>query len=82
MDMSTLQAQQTLFVKQKFTFMVNRYEVWTADPAGNPQSMICFAQQKRMAMKEQVSLFTDESKRTCWPRSRPARSSTSAAPTT
>jgi uncharacterized protein YxjI len=62
MDLSTLQAQQTLFVKQKFTLMVNRYEVWAADPAGNPTSMVAFAEQKRMAFKEQVTLFTDATK--------------------
>jgi uncharacterized protein YxjI len=62
MDLSTLQAQQTLFVKQKFTLMVNRYEVWSADPAGNPGDLVAFAEQKRMAFKEQVTLFTDASK--------------------
>lgn len=62
MEVAALQAQQTLFVKQKITFMVNRYEVWAADPAGNPTTMVAFAQQKRMAMKEQVTLYTDESK--------------------
>ena len=35
-DTATLQAQQTFFVKQRITLMVNRYEVWTADQAGNP----------------------------------------------
>jgi uncharacterized protein YxjI len=44
--------------------MVNRYEVWSADPAGNPSGLIAFAQQKRMAMREQVTLYTDESKST------------------
>ena len=64
MDISTLQAQQTLFVKQKLTLMVNRYEVWTADAAGNPTTLVAFAQQKRMAIKEQVTIYTDESKAT------------------
>ena len=35
-DTATLQAQQTFFVKQRITLMVNRYEVWTADSSGNP----------------------------------------------
>ena len=64
MEIAALQGLETLFVKQKITFMVNRYEVWSADPAGNPSGLVAFAQQKRMAMKEQVTLYTDESKST------------------
>jgi uncharacterized protein YxjI len=62
MDVTALQGLTTLFVKQKFTFMVNRYEIWAADAAGNPTAMIAFAQQKRLAFKEQVTFYTDESK--------------------
>jgi uncharacterized protein YxjI len=62
LEIAALQAQQTLFIKQKITLMVNRYEVWAADPSGNPTSLVAFAQQKRMAMKEQVTLYADESK--------------------
>lgn len=62
MDVTTLQAQRTLFVTQKITLMVNRYEVRAAGPDGSVGELLAFAQQKRMAMKEQVSLFTDESK--------------------
>ena len=62
MEIAALQGLQTLFIKQKITFMVNRYEVWSADPAGNPSGLIAFAQQKRMAMREQVTLYRDESK--------------------
>ena len=63
MEIAALQGLQTLFIKQKITFMVNRYEVWSADPAGNPSGLIAFAQQKRMAMREQVTVYADESKR-------------------
>ena len=62
MEIAALQALQTLFIKQKITFMVNRYEVWSADAAGNPGGLIAFAQQKRMAMREQVTLYRDESR--------------------
>lgn len=62
MEIAALQGLQTLFIKQKITFMVNRYEVWSADAAGNPSGLIAFAQQKRMAMREQVTLYRDESK--------------------
>ena len=62
MDTATLQAQQTLFVKLRLTFMVNRYEVRAADRSGQPGPVVGFAQQKRMAFKEQVTLYRDDSK--------------------
>lgn len=62
MDIATLQAQQTLLVKQRITLMVNRYEVHTADASGAPAQLVAFAEQKRMALKEQVTLYTDESR--------------------
>jgi uncharacterized protein YxjI len=61
-DAATLQAQQTLLVKQRFTLMQNRYDVWSVDATGAPAGLIAFASQKRMAFKEQVTLFTDDSK--------------------
>src|SRR5262245_66185907 len=44
--------------------MVNRYEVRPADESGKPGELVAFAQQKRMALKEQVTLYTDDSKTT------------------
>jgi uncharacterized protein YxjI len=61
-DTATLQRQQSLYIRQQFTLMVNRYEVRAVNGDGSPGEMIAFAQQKRMALKEQVSLYTDESK--------------------
>jgi uncharacterized protein YxjI len=61
-DVAALQGLTTLFIKQRITFLVNRYEVWAADAAGNPTSMVAFAEQKRLAFKEQVTLFADASK--------------------
>ena len=49
-------------VKQKLTMMVNRYEISEADEAGNPTRLMAFAEQKRMAFKEQVTFFTDAGK--------------------
>ena len=49
-------------VKQKLTMMVNRYEVSESDEAGNPTRLMAFAEQKRLAFKEQVTFFTDDSK--------------------
>jgi uncharacterized protein YxjI len=51
------------FLRQRFSLMINRYEVSTlgADEksAGEP---VCFVEQKRMKLKEDLRAFTDESK--------------------
>jgi uncharacterized protein YxjI len=62
-DLNTLQAQQTLLVRQRLTLMVNRYEVRVPEPGGAAGAVVAFAQQKRMAFREQVTLYTDESRR-------------------
>jgi uncharacterized protein YxjI len=62
MDAPTMQRQQTLHLKQRITLMVNQYEVHSADADGKPADLIAFAQQKRMALKEQVTLYADSSK--------------------
>ncbi|KRF17707.1 hypothetical protein ASG90_04955 [Nocardioides sp. Soil797] len=50
------------FVKQKLTMMVNRYEIRVANPDGTEGAVMAVAQQKRMAFKEQVTFFADESR--------------------
>ncbi len=62
MDPTQLQALSTFVVRQRFTLMVNRYEVWAADSAGSPSARVAFAEQKRMTMREQVTLYANESK--------------------
>ncbi|GAA1303251.1 MULTISPECIES: LURP-one-related/scramblase family protein [Planotetraspora] len=62
MDISHLQAQNRLILRQKITMMVNRYVVHVADPSGAEGPVVAFAEQKRMTLKEQVTLFTDESR--------------------
>jgi uncharacterized protein YxjI len=51
------------FIRQRFALMINRYEVSTlgADEksAGEP---VCFVEQKRMKLKEDLRAFTDDSK--------------------
>ncbi len=42
--------------------MVNRYEIVEANPDGSPGRMLAVAQQKRMAMKEQVTFYADDTK--------------------
>jgi uncharacterized protein YxjI len=60
--MDQLQAQQRLVVKQRIRMMVNQYEICAAGPDGSPGQLLAFAQQKRMAFKEQVTLYTDDKK--------------------
>ncbi|GAA4561397.1 hypothetical protein [Planotetraspora kaengkrachanensis] len=62
MDISHLQAQSRLILRQKITMMVNRYVVHIAEPDGSEGPIVAFAEQKRMTLKEQVTLFTDESR--------------------
>jgi uncharacterized protein YxjI len=62
LDTATLQAQQTFYVKQRITLMVNQYEVRLVNSDGSMGEMVAFAQQKRMALKEQVTLYRDDSK--------------------
>jgi uncharacterized protein YxjI len=62
-ELDRLQGLQRFFVRQKLTLMVNKYVVTTAGPDGSEGEVVAFAQQKRMAFKEQVTLYTDESKR-------------------
>lgn len=55
--------QDRFFIRQQFKLMINRYEVSTlgADgkSAGEP---VCFVEQKRMKLKEDLRAFTDEAK--------------------
>jgi uncharacterized protein YxjI len=62
MDFEKLQAQQRLLIRQRVTLMVNRYEVHTVGPNDAEGEMVAYAQQKRMAFKEQVTIYTDPSK--------------------
>src|SRR5512139_1689076 len=62
MDLVQLQAQQQLIIRQRVRLMVNQYEVHGANPDGSEGELIAFAQQKRLAFKEQVTLYTDDSK--------------------
>ena len=50
-------------VSQRFTAMVNRYEVSTLGPDGKSSGEpVSFVQQKRMKLKEDLRAYTDESK--------------------
>jgi uncharacterized protein YxjI len=62
MELQQLQAQQQLVVRQRIRMMVNQYEVHAAGPDGSEAGLLAFAQQKRLAFKEQVTLYTDDTK--------------------
>jgi len=62
--LDTLQTQQQLIVRQRIRLMVNQYEIHAVAPDGSEAGVLAFAQQKRMAFKEQVTLYTDDTKTT------------------
>jgi hypothetical protein len=62
--MDTLQHAERFALTQKITLMVNRYEVHAVDAGGEPRGLLAVAQQKRMAFKEQVTFYSDESRST------------------
>ena len=49
-------------LRQRLTPMVNRYEIMRADERGRELGLLCFAEQKRMAAKEQATFYTDAAK--------------------
>ncbi|RKT53449.1 hypothetical protein [Saccharothrix australiensis] len=54
-----LQSLDTLHLHQKITMMVNRYEAFADDGNGEPGQLVGFVEQKRLAFKEQVTIYTD-----------------------
>ncbi|WP_344078130.1 hypothetical protein [Luedemannella helvata] len=62
MTLQTLQGEQRLIMRQRIRMMVNQYEIHTVGPGDSEGPLVAFAQQKRMAFKEQVTLYTDDTK--------------------
>jgi uncharacterized protein YxjI len=52
----------TFYVRQRFAMMTNRYEIYAANPDGSFGQLMGLAEQKRMALKEQVTFYSDETK--------------------
>jgi uncharacterized protein YxjI len=50
------------YVRQRVTLMVNQYEIHPANPDGSEGPLLAFAQQKRMAFKEEVTFYADHAK--------------------
>ena len=59
-----LQTQQQLIIRQRIRLMVNQYEIHGVAADGGEAGVLAFAQQKRMAFKEQVTIYTDDTKQT------------------
>ncbi|HET8683211.1 MAG TPA: hypothetical protein VFM54_15280 [Micromonosporaceae bacterium] len=62
MDIERLQAEQRLIVRQRVRLMVNQYEVRAVEADGSEGRLLAFAQQKRLAFREQVTLYADDTK--------------------
>ena len=62
-NVSLEQSHHRFFIRQKLTLMANRYVVHAAGPDGTEGEVIAFARQKRLAFKEQVTFYTDQSAR-------------------
>ncbi|KAB1933853.1 hypothetical protein F8271_23910 [Micromonospora sp. ALFpr18c] len=62
MQLDNLQSQHQFHVRQRLRLMVNQYEVRAVSPDGTEGELLAFAQQKRLAFKEQVTIYTDDSK--------------------
>ncbi len=56
------QHRDRFYIKQRVTMMVNRYEIRAADPDGRMGDVLAVAQQKRLAFREQVTFYSDESR--------------------
>jgi uncharacterized protein YxjI len=52
------------YVKQRIALTVNRYEIRAAKADGSMGDVIAIAQQKRLALKEQVTFYADEARTT------------------
>jgi uncharacterized protein YxjI len=53
---------KAFIIEQKITLMANQYRIFSADEAGEKQSLIGFAHQKRLAFRERFDIYTDETK--------------------
>ena len=62
--MTPLSGLDRFAVVQKITVMVNRYEIRTVRPDGSNGELLALAQQKRLAFKEEVTFYADESRTT------------------
>lgn len=50
------------YILQRIRAMVNQYEISQLDSSGGPGQPVAFVQQKRMALKEDLRAYTDDTK--------------------
>lgn len=50
------------YVQQKFAMTTNKYSLFAANPDGSFGQLMGIAEQKRMAFKEQVTFYSDETR--------------------
>src|SRR5690606_24406433 len=62
MDFHQLQSLPRMIMRQRIRPVVNQYEFRAVNPDGSEGQLLAFAQQKRLAFREQVTLYTDDSK--------------------
>jgi uncharacterized protein YxjI len=62
MDAPTLQSQDSFLVRQKVTAFVNRYLVTVPAADGGVGDLVAFVEQKRIALREEVTFYADEQK--------------------
>ena len=48
------------YLRQRFAMTTNRYELYAANPDGSYGQLMALAEQKRMAFKEQVTFYSDD----------------------
>jgi uncharacterized protein YxjI len=58
-----LQGVERFAVTQAITLAVNRYDIRSLTAEGKPGALLATAQQKRLAFKEQVTFYADESRK-------------------
>lgn len=56
-------AHDIFLLRQKWTWVINRYTFSLPDAGGGAGTQVAFVEQKRFTFKEDIRFFTDESKR-------------------
>jgi uncharacterized protein YxjI len=54
--------QPRFIVEQKITAFTNKYHVYAANADGSKGDIVAFAQQKRIALREKITFYSDEQK--------------------
>ena len=55
---------KTYLIRQKITPLANQYNIYESADGSNPGTLVGFAHQKRLALKEKITVYTDANKQT------------------